>query len=176
MPRRLLLLRHAKSDWSDPSLGDHDRPLAPRGARAAGDMARFLRREKLVPPVVISSSSVRTRETWQRVAAKLEHAPEPVFTDQLYLATASSMLKLLAGCPAEHSRVMLIGHNPGIERLALMLALTCEAESDSGALATLRSKYPTGALAVLESDARSWAEVESRGARLVRFVRPRDLA
>jgi phosphohistidine phosphatase len=166
--KRLLLLRHAKSSWDDPELDDHDRPLAPRGRRATKLMAEHLRRESVAPELVLCSSARRTRETLDRIESALGKAKVEI-EPELYAASEQRLLERVQEVPEAFESVMLIGHNPGIERLALSLA-------GSGAeLAAIRRKYPTGALATLEFSGR-WTELGPGGARLASFVTPKELA
>lgn len=169
--KRLLLLRHAKSAWDDPSQGDFDRPLAPRGRKAAPQMAAALVARGWAPEAALVSPAARTRETWALVAGVLPEAPEPAFPQALYLASAAVLLDALRRAPAADS-LLLLGHNPGLERLAALLA---GPGSDPAALAALRAKFPTAGLAVLETDD-DWAFLVEGGARLVAFLTPRELA
>jgi phosphohistidine phosphatase len=167
--KRLYLLRHAKSSWDDPTLADEDRPLAPRGRRAAKVMARHLRRTGTTPELVLCSPSTRTRQTLTRIAPGLgENANVQIKLD-LYGASASALLEVLHEVPDEVDSVMLIGHNPGIQDLVLSLA---RAGSES---ARVRTKFPTAAMATLELGA-SWRELAPGSAELVSFVKPKELA
>jgi len=166
--RQLFLLRHAKSSHDDPSLADHDRPLASRGERAAAAMAGAMRERELAPTLVLCSSAVRARQTLDAVVPALAPAPDVRIESELYEASARGLMERLRRIADEVPSAMLIGHNPSIERLALDLA------ANGPALGDLARKYPTGALAVLGFDA-SWAELDADGARLTAFVKPRDL-
>jgi phosphohistidine phosphatase len=167
--KRLFLLRHAKSSWDDPGLADHDRPLAPRGKRAAKVIAEHLREERIAPDLVLCSPSQRTRETLERIAPALGGDVAVEIERELYAASADRLLERLRAVDDEVESVMLIGHNPGIEQLALSLA------GDGEKLAEVRRKYPTAALATLEFDGR-WSELEPGTARLTDFVKPKQLA
>jgi phosphohistidine phosphatase len=167
--KRLFLLRHAKSSWDDPGLADHDRPLAPRGERAAKVIARYLREERIAPDLVLCSSSRRTRETLDRIAPALGDEVRVEIERELYAASADRLLERLRAVDDDVESVMLIGHNPGIEQLALSLA------GDGEKLADVRRKYPTAALATLEFDGR-WSALEPGTARLADFVKPKQLA
>jgi phosphohistidine phosphatase len=151
--KRLYLLRHAKSSWDDESLADHDRPLSGRGRRAADAIGRHLRDEGIAPELVLCSSAARTRETLARIG--LEGEAER----GLYGASATELLARLRELPPGIESVMLIGHNPGMHDLALLLT------GEPG------DKYPTGALATIELD--NWT---ARSGRMIAFVRPRELA
>jgi phosphohistidine phosphatase len=166
---RLYLLRHAKSSWNDASLPDHERPLAPRGRRAAKLMGDHLSEEDIHPALVLCSSSVRTRETLSRIGKALDDEPPVQFEEGLYGAGAEQLLERLRQLPADLSSVLLIGHNPGVHELALGLA-------GSGVqLARLEEKFPTAALATLEFELETWADLEPGGGELVGYVVPREL-
>jgi phosphohistidine phosphatase len=161
--RHLHLLRHAKSSWDDPSLADHDRPLAPRGWRAAELVGAHLRGRGLEVPLVLCSSARRALQTLELVAG----AGEVDVEDSLYSASAERLLARLREVPDGHEAVMLIGHNPAMQELAAGLA-------PAGGLAAAERKFPTGALATLAFTG-SWRALDWGCAELVQFVRPRDL-
>ena len=165
--KRLYLLRHAKSSWDEPGLADRDRPLAPRGERASNSMAKYLRDEGIVPELVLCSASKRTRETLERLG--LGDGTEVRIEDELYAASAGELLGALHEVADEVESVMVIGHNPGIERLALELA------AGGDELDRMREKFPTAALATLELDG-TWSELAPGGAELVSFVKPKELS
>ncbi|HSR43247.1 MAG TPA: histidine phosphatase family protein [Longimicrobiales bacterium] len=169
--RTLYLLRHAKSSWDDSSLADHDRPLAPRGRRAAPSMGRYMQSERLVPELVLCSTAARTRATWALAAPFLGDDIPVEYDRELYGASAGTLLRVVRGLPDDVRRVLMVGHNPGWELFAAALA----GDGDRGAIARMRRKFPTAALAVLESPAERWTGVEAGGCRLERFVRPKDL-
>jgi phosphohistidine phosphatase len=164
--KRLYLLRHAKSSWQDPGLPDQDRPLASRGRRATKLVAEHLRRERIAPSLVLCSPARRTRETLEGIATGLGEDRSVRVERELYGASENDLLERLRAIPDEVQAVMLIGHNPAIQELALGLARS------GGKLARIERKYPTGALATLTFTG-SWRELET--AKLVDFVRPKDL-
>ena len=166
--KRLLLLRHAKSSWDDPSLADRDRPLAPRGHQAAERMAGYLRSSGPAVDLVLSSPALRTTETLEHVRGAFGDA-EMVVEDGLYGATDVELLDRLHRLSEDVDGVVLIGHNPGIQDLAIALA----GRGDD--LERMRRKFPTGALAILEF-AGAWSGLVPGGARLASFVTPKDLA
>ena len=166
--RRLHLLRHAKSSWEDPSLRDHERPLAPRGRKAAKRIARWAQENDVRPELVASSSAVRARETLERVLPGLGK-PEVRIEEELYAATAEALLERVRALPDEVEEAMLVGHNPGLGDLALLLAEPGDLRERAA------EKVPTGALATLEADVARWSDLEPGGARLVAFVQPREL-
>ena len=167
--KRLWLLRHAKSSWDDPGLPDPDRPLAPRGRRAAEVLAAHLAASDVRPAVVLCSSSLRTRETLAAILPGLGDALEIRIERPLYGAGAAQLLDRLRQVPNRVSSAMLIVHNPGIQDLALALA------AGGPALAGLRGKFPTGALATLELDIERWRDLDHGRATATTMVTPRSL-
>jgi phosphohistidine phosphatase len=167
--KQLFLLRHAKSSWEDPGLADHDRPLAPRGRRAAKLIAEHLRRHGIAPELVLCSSAARTRETLELIAPALGEAVPVQIEDQLYAASEQVLLERVRAVEDGIESLQLIGHNPGVQQLALLLA-------GSGEKVTAPArKYPTGALATLEFSA-SWHELGPGRVELTAFVTPKQLA
>ncbi|WP_241503758.1 SixA phosphatase family protein [Ferruginivarius sediminum] len=169
--RTVYLLRHAKSSWEDPTLADHDRPLAPRGRKAAPRMGAYLRREGLVPNLVLSSTALRARQTWELVAPSLPPDIRVEFRKEIYGTDPVELLGILRTSPDDAGTVMLIGHNPALEDCAARLA----GAGDPAALKRMASKYPTAALAEIAFDADRWSVIEPGTGRLTRFVRPKDL-
>lgn len=169
--RTLYLLRHAKSDWGNPGLDDFDRPLAPRGRRAAPMMARWMNGNGCAPEFVLCSAARRGVETWSLVADVLDGAPEVETTEDLYHASPGRLLALARGIPDRHASAMMIGHNPGFHVLASALA----GEGPDDLLDLLATAYPTCALAGIEFDAASWSGIGQGAGRLTCFVRPRAL-
>jgi phosphohistidine phosphatase len=170
LDKTLFLLRHAKSSWEQPALSDHDRPLAPRGRRAARVIAEHLRQQRIAPALVLCSSSARTRETLEWVASGFgsEAGVHVEIESGLYAASAEELLVRLREQRDDVSSVMLIGHNPAIQDLTLGLA-------GSGSLRDLvQEKFPTAALATLTVRGR-WRDLGWGAAELVAFVKPRDL-
>jgi len=173
----LSLLRHAKSSWEDPALDDYDRPLAKRGQKAAPQVGAALAAMGLRPDLVICSGAVRARQTLALVTEKLgSPTPEVVFDDSVYLATPSTLLARLrrvdvAAHGALPHHVMLVGHNPGLEELALLLA-------GSGAVddrARMAEKFPTAAVAVFAFNVESWKAIDPGSGRLEHYLTPRQL-
>ena len=168
MDKTLYLLRHAKSSWEDPTLADHDRPLAPRGRRASKVIAEYLRRQPNTPRLVLCSSSERTRETLKRISSALRGDVEVRIEERLYTASASGLLERLHEIDARVNPAMLIGHYPALQELALNLA------ARGVDLTPLREKFPTAGLATLTFRG-SWDELAPGAARLIAFVTPKEL-
>ena len=167
----LFVLRHAKSSWDEPGLDDRERPLAPRGHRAAKLLARYVRDSGITPAQVLCSPARRTRETLEGVAPGGEVLIEP----GLYSASASGIIERLRQIPEEIESVMVIGHNPALQTLVVRLAGANEAVPAGSELADVQLKFPTGALATLALDC-GWGELGPGRAQLTAYVRPKSLA
>ncbi|WP_284947168.1 SixA phosphatase family protein [Acidisoma cladoniae] len=170
--RQLLLLRHAKSNWADAALTDHDRPLDAEGHAGAATMHRAFHSLGLAPDLVLVSSSRRTRETLER----LEPLPAParvIRSPDLYLATPRQILDQVAALPADTQSVLVIAHNPGLHDLAMMLAGAHQMAQGVGGAGRLARGFPTAALAEF-SVAGGWHDLPE-GARMVRFLTPSDI-
>lgn len=166
----LHLLRHAKSDWDDQALPDHERPLAPRGRDAARRVAAYLRKARLRPDLVLCSSAVRAVETYQAIAGALGRSVSVSVEDALYAATWGDLLARLQELPSQLERVLVIGHNPSLEELAAELA----GDGEDAALSYLGAKFPTAALATLRFEG-PWSSLGAGCAYLVSLVIPADL-
>lgn len=166
--KRLVLLRHAKSAWDDPTLRDRERPLAPRGRKAAKRTGRWARKHGIRPQLVVCSNAVRARQTLERVLPGLGE-PAVWVEVTLYAASAETLLARVRSLPEEIDEVMLVGHNPGLMDLALLLSAPGRNRKRA------QVNVPTGALLELELEAGRWAEVSAGEARLTRFVVPREL-
>jgi len=170
-----VLLRHAKSAW--PDVPDHKRPLARRGQRDAPVMGRWLRAAGHVPGQVLCSTARRARETWQLAQAELGAAPPVMFEDRVYRASAADLAGLTRRTSPSVRTLLIVGHNPAIHELALTLAAVADGGSGTvpaGALSGMAAKFPTAAVAVLEFTG-GWDQLAEGGARLTRFVTPRDV-
>ncbi|HSF17176.1 MAG TPA: histidine phosphatase family protein [Vicinamibacteria bacterium] len=159
--KTLMLLRHAKSSWKDETLDDHERPLNKRGKRAAPLMGRLLKKEALVPDLIISSTAVRARRTAEAVAESSGYTRGVELDEGLYLAPAGKLLDVAARVPGDTvQRLLLVAHNPGMEDLVAMLSGASE-------------RFPTAALAVFELSVDRWPDVAlGVETRLVSLFRP----
>ena len=167
----LTLFRHAKSSWADPSLDDFDRPLAPRGEAAAPLMGAFLAERGLIPDLILCSASRRTRQTLSLAFAPLKSQPETQFLDNLYHATVPALTAIIRGAPASKHHLMLIGHNPGLQALALVLI----GGGDPAGRRGVAHKFPSAAIGVMTFDAANWAGIRAGGAYLTIFTTPKQL-
>lgn len=164
MPCTLILCRHAKSDWGDETLSDHQRPLNARGRAAAPLIGRALAQRGLIPDQVLCSTATRTQQTWALIAEELDGAAEPTLNHALYLAEPERMLGVLAA--ASGDVVALVAHNPGIAMLAHRLVKTPPAHPRF-------LDFPTGATLIAHVD--DWAAIDFKTAETRDFFVPRDL-
>lgn len=168
---RLLLLRHAKSDWGDTALADVDRPLNSRGKAASLKMARYLKDQSLLPNQILCSTAQRARETLARVLPSLQQEAQIHLLSDLYQQSEDDYLGLVRKHGGRAQNLMVIAHNPATEDTALTLTGT----GDGAAMADLKEKYPTAALAVIDFDIVDWSELQPGTGHLERFIKPRDL-
>jgi phosphohistidine phosphatase len=168
--RILQLLRHAKSNWDGPAGDDHGRVLAPRGQRAATLVGVHLAQQDAAPELVLCSTARRAVETWERAAAQLPHPPPVELDEALYLASPAQILARVQRVDAAVRRVLVVGHNPGFQALAVQLAGGPGSEG-----AARVGKFATGALATFSLRRGGWAELDARATSLTDFVRPADL-
>jgi phosphohistidine phosphatase len=166
--RRLVLLRHAKSDW--PDVADHERPLAKRGRRDAPAVGRWLGESGYVPDAVVCSTALRARQTWELACSGLAAAspdakPEVSFEPRVYEATVLGLLMLVREFPPDWRTALVIGHNPGLAELTSGLA---------GPEQQPPQHFPTAAVSVLGLPG-PWTEAAPGEARLIAFTVPGDL-
>lgn len=167
VPRSIVLLRHAKADW--PQVADHDRPLAERGRQDAPAAGEWLAEHGISPQLTLCSTATRTRETWKLAVHQLPHRPRTVYEDRLYEAPPGQIIEVINETPDEVRDLLVIGHNPGIQSAADVLA----GSGDSEAHARLSRGFPTAALAVLRFNG-PWKSVEPGAAELTEFWAPHE--
>lgn len=163
---RLILTRHAKSEWSDDPLKDHDRSLNPRGRRAADAIGGWLAAKEHIPNRALLSTARRATQTWSSIARRLPGAVEARASRELYHAAPEAILAELAKETADC--VLVVAHNPGLAALAQWLVRETPQRVEF-------HRYPTGATLVLDLDTRTWSDVGTRSAKVVDFVVPREL-
>lgn len=166
MTLRLILTRHAKSDWSNPMLDDRERPLNKRGRHAASAIGRWLAGAGYRPDLALVSTALRTRQTWKRIAPALTPLPAVQTLDSLYHAEPAALLEVLRD--AASAPLMIIAHNPGIAFFARALL-------DAPPADALFERFPTAATAVIDFAVADWAEASWGSGRLQDFVVPRQL-
>lgn len=169
--KTLTLLRHAKSSWNDPIERDFDRPLNGRGRRAAHRMGRYLRDEGLAFDHVVASPALRVQQTIAGVEDGYGRSLSPFYDRRIYMASATALLELVQALDDAHDRVLMVGHNPGLEDLVLLLV----PQTERGLRDEVEIKYPTATLAEMRFAGDRWRDVAERGGTLVRFMRPREL-
>lgn len=160
--KTLLLLRHAKSNWDDPSLGDFDRPLATRGKRDAPGVGKALRKRGSLPDLIISSPAARARATIEAVMKTAKLDGEPQFDQAIYGASSAELMNLIRRLPDSSLCVLLVGHNPGFEDLLERLT-------------GLHDRMPTAALASIEFQINHWDDVEDGKGSLAWLLTPKRL-
>lgn len=170
--KRLTLLRHAKSGWDDPVARDFDRPLNAKGRRAARIIGQYLRDQRVHYDRIAGSPAVRVVETIEEVAIGLGETLAPAWDKRIYLASGVTLLDVVHDTPDEAQSLLLVGHNPGLEDLILMLVPD---RAGNEARDQVEEKFPTASVAELEFDTDRWADVKTGSGRLTRFIRPRDL-
>lgn len=167
--RRLILLRHAKADYPW-GVADHDRPLASRGDREAPAAGRWLVEHGLIPDYIICSDALRTRSTCAWVLSELgEQAPTPYIDSRIYRASVSGLCSVINETPDTVSTLLVIGHQPVLQELALRLA---SVDSDQEAVYELAMNYPTLGMTVLET-AHPYSHLDARDAKVTHFSVPR---
>jgi phosphohistidine phosphatase len=169
----LALLRHAKSNWDVAGISDFDRDLAPRGLAAAPVVGAEMARLKFSPDLVLCSSAVRTRMTFDLVRPYIKPAPRQVrHEEQLYMASSRQLLERIRIVPNEVKSLLMVGHNPGFHELNVALIGDFAPEAEKA----MRSKFPTCALAIYTFDTDRWADVAPRKGRIIHFATPRQLS
>jgi phosphohistidine phosphatase len=166
--KTLTLLRHAKSTWDDPVARDFDRPLNPRGRRAARTVGTEMRALGLTFDKVLASPARRVMETVDEVEQAYGRLAT-AYDERLYLAGTAALLEIIHDTSDAVERLLLVGHNPGLEELALLLA------RDGSLKGEVSIKYPTATVAEIALPADRWADVAGGTGTLERFIRPRDL-
>jgi phosphohistidine phosphatase len=168
--KTLTLLRHAKSGWDDPVARDFDRPLNPKGQRAAVAVGRYMKAIGLEFDHVIASPAVRVVETLDHVGQGYGSDLAPAWDQRIYLASTATLLDLILELPEGADHVLLAGHNPGLEELVLTLVPDGVPLRDD-----VEIKFPTASLAEMRFDTDDWEGVKPGKGELIRFTRPRDL-
>ena len=169
---RLMLLRHAKSDWSSSGMQDTARPLNERSEAAARLMGGYMARHSLIPQRVLCSPARRTRETWAGIAAQWPAEVAIVFDERLYVATPQVLMSVIRSQDDTTRTLLVIGHNPGLQETAELLIAAGDVELRE----RLREKFPTAALSVIDFAVDKWGRIHDRSGRLDRYVTPRSVA
>ena len=160
--RALYLLRHAKSSWKDVDLADFDRPLSSRGRRASESIGQFLKSKEIAFDLVVSSPAVRARQTIELVLRTAKMRPELRFDERIYEATSARLLEVISQIENEYKSVLMVGHNPGMQEILLLLTGQNE-------------EYPTAALTKIAFKNLKWTEVGNKKGSLEWIVRPKEI-
>ena len=169
--KTLILLRHAKSGWDDPVANDFDRPLNAKGRRAAQAVGREMRSLGIGFDAVLASPALRVVETVAEAGRGFGEPIRPAYDRRLYLASPATLIERVRGVGDEVERLLLVGHNPGLERLAVMLT-----RDDGNALRVAAAEeYPTATVGEIALPVERWRDVGEGRGRLERFIRPRDI-
>jgi phosphohistidine phosphatase len=170
--RRLLLFRHAKAERSEPGMEDRARRLVERGQKDAATVGAYMASHALVPDRVMTSPSARTKETWKFAAPAFKPAPPATPVERLYDATPHDILGVIKGAPPATQSLLILGHNPGLHAVALMLVASGDIETRE----RLREKMPTCGLVIIDFAFDDWGKLHPQSGRLERFVTPKSLS
>jgi phosphohistidine phosphatase len=173
--KRLLLLRHAKTEPAGPGIDDHARALMPRGSEDAPKLGRYIADKGYTPAFIVASTAARTMQTVELVNEALKGTQRIDYLEALYLAEPDVILSIIRLAPDKMESLMVVGHNPGLERLATALAREPVKRKEKDRFDLIEEKFPTAALAVLDFDVPRWRDVAAGEGKLTDFVRPRDL-
>jgi phosphohistidine phosphatase len=169
--RRLLLLRHAKSERPEPGGRDRERVLAKRGRADAPKVGAYMVRHALLPDLAVVSTAARTRETWELVANSFKVAPGVKFEERLYEASPQAILQVITETAPKVGTLLVVGHNPGLQQFAATLIAAGDVETRQ----RLKEEFPTSALAVIDFALNDWTRLHRHTGRLEHFVTPRLL-
>ena len=169
--RRLYLFRHAKAESAEPGIQDRDRALVERGRKEAATVGAYMATHSLIPGKTVLSPAVRVQQTWKHMAAAMRAAPGTVTQEQIYDAAPDDILAVIMDTPAAVNSLMIVGHNPTLHELALMLIAT----GDIDARERLRERLPTAGLIVIDFAFDDWSRLHPQSGRLERFVTPKWL-
>lgn len=169
--RRLMLVRHAKTENYEPGHDDRARVLVERGRKDAGRIGAYIATHALIPDRVVLSPAARSQESWKFMAAAMKPAPGAMTREQIYDATTHDIFAAIVDTPAAVQSLLIVGHNPGLQEAALMLI----ASGDIDARESLREKLPTAGLIIIDFPFDDWRKLHPQSGRLERFVTPKSL-
>lgn len=169
--KQLTVLRHAKSNWDDPALEDFNRPLNERGWKAARRMGREMKQRGMRFDLVLASTAARVRETIDGVQEKYDFGAPIQFDQRIYAATEKTLLELVRALPETVRSALLVGHNPGLERLIIELTN----DDKHGFRDRVDGKFPTAGLATIELPTEGWRDVEAGSGMIAELIFPREL-
>lgn len=160
--KKLVIIRHAKSDWKDTTLDDFDRPLNERGLKNAPFMGKFLSHKNIIPDTIISSPALRTMQTAELIAKEVSYEKAIIPNQYIYEAYVNTLQEIVSFIYDENEVVFLVGHNPGVSALAYML---CD----------LKESIPTCATVEIDFECDSWGDVSKENSTLVSYDFPKKL-
>lgn len=169
--KRLCLLRHAKSEWGNAAIEDHDRSLNKRGENTAVFMADFMCENGFTPDTILCSTAKRARLTLDPLHKKLGNTANVLIEDGLYLPMPDEILERIHAIPDSAETVLIISHNPGLEMLSIEL-MQCDTPTQAR---VQFEHFPTASYVVYEFDCNCWADISKGTGRLMHFSKPRDL-
>jgi len=164
------ILRHAKSSWDDPRVADFERPLKPRGIRAARRMGEELRRRDIAFDCALASPARRVVETIAHFEQGYGGPVDARFDPRLYEASALTLWQTMRSAPEQATRLLLVGHQPALQQFGAMLC-----SQDQPLYGPFTGDFPTAAFALIEVDAASWAAIEPATGRILLYLKPREL-
>lgn len=171
--KRLLILRHAKAVPANTAGDDAVRDLSPRGHADAARLGAWLAAQNGPPTHILCSPAHRTRQTFEAVSKAFNHLPKAAFPESLYLASARTFLAEVRKTADSAQSLMLVGHNPGLENLALHLVRKPKTEAQKKQLRAMAEGFPTCALAMLDFDVDNWKQLAAASGDIVAYIRPR---
>lgn len=169
--RRLILLRHAQAEASEPGMADRARVLSERGRKDAGKIGAYMASHALIPDRVMISPAARTQESWKLASPAFGSPPALLPADALYDATPEAIIGLIKAAPNAAQSLLVIAHNPGVHEAALTLIATGDIDTRE----RLREGLPTSGLAVIDFAFDAWSKVRPQSGRLERFISPKWL-
>jgi phosphohistidine phosphatase len=174
--KRLFLFRHAKTEQANKDTpADAARALTERGRKDSPRVGRAVREKGYQPDRILCSTSTRTRQTWEFANAELQSSAKVEFLESLYAAGAREIVQLLRGLPDNVKKPLLVGHNPGFEECAALLAQDSADPAAHFRFDSIQEKFPTAAVAVFDFKIAHWKELAPHTGTLVDFIRPKDL-
>jgi phosphohistidine phosphatase len=169
--RRLILMRHAKAEASEPGMEDHARALVERGRKDAAKMGAYMAGHSLIPDKVIISPATRTQETWKYASAAFKPVPGAMSAAAIYDATPLALAGVIKAAPSSAHTLLIVGHNPSLHEVAMSLIATGDIEARE----RLREKLPTAGLVIIDFAFDDWSKLHPQSGRLERFVNPKWL-
>ncbi len=169
--RRLLILRHAKTEPGELGKDDRNRALDERGLREAGQLGAYMTTHALAPDYVMLSPARRVQETWNHLAGALNASPATSIDDRIYEATPHDILAIIAETATTVHSLLVVGHNPSLQEVALMLI----ASGDIEARERLREKLPPAGLVIIDFAFDDWSKLHAQSGRLERYITPKAI-